>query len=240
MAKKGELLYEGKAKRLFKTDQEGILWVEYTDQATAFNGEKKDQLAGKGQLNNQISSLIFEWLSSQGIANHLVEKISDTEQLVHQVQIVPLEVVVRNVAAGSLSKRLGIEEGEVLPRPVLEFYYKDDALGDPLINIDHIQMLALATDAELDEIRKQALRVNEALTGFFSEMGITLVDYKLEFGRDTDGEILLSDEVSPDTCRLWDQSTGNKLDKDVFRRDLGDLIPVYQEVHARLQEKLAK
>lgn len=240
MAKKGELLYEGKAKRLFKTDQEGILWVEYTDQATAFNGEKKDQLAGKGQLNNQISSLIFEWLSSQGIANHLVEKISDTEQLVHQVQIVPLEVVVRNVAAGSLSKRLGIEAGEVLPRPVLEFYYKDDALGDPLINIDHIQMLALATDAELDEIRKQALRVNEALTGFFSEMGITLVDYKLEFGRDTDGEILLSDEVSPDTCRLWDQSTGNKLDKDVFRRDLGDLIPVYQEVHARLQEKLAK
>ena len=238
MAIKGDLLYEGKAKRLFKTDCDRVLWVEYMDQATAFNGEKKDQIKGKGVLNNQISSLIFEWLSVQGIANHLVERISPTEQLVHKVDIVPLEVVVRNTAAGSLSKRLGIPEGEELPRPIVEFYYKSDELGDPLINEDHIAIMAIATQEELAEIRRQALQVNEALQLLFGELGIRLVDYKLEFGRDADGKILLSDEVSPDTCRLWDMETNEKLDKDVYRRDLGDLVSVYQQVHDRLEQKL--
>lgn len=237
---KGDLLYEGKAKRLFHTDQEAVLWVEYMDQATAFNGEKKDLIGGKGNLNNKISSLIFQWLTSQGIPNHLIETLSDSEQLVRQVQIVPLEVVVRNVAAGSISQRLGIPEGRQLPCTVIELYYKDDALGDPLINDDHIAMLDLASPEELAQIREQALQVNHSLIELFGEVGIQLVDFKLEFGRDTQGHILLSDEVSPDTCRLWDAQTGEHLDKDVYRRDLGDLVPVYEKVYARLKEKLGQ
>lgn len=239
VADKGQLLYEGKAKKLYATAEEQILWVEYLDQATAFNGVKKDQIAGKGVLNNQISGLIFQVLSARGVPNHFVQQLSDTEQLVRRVEIVPLEVVVRNVSAGSISKRLGMEEGVEFAAPVIEFYFKDDDLGDPLINDEHIRLLNLASDEELAEIRRQALEVNRVLIDLFDSCGIRLVDFKLEFGRDADGSILLADEVSPDTSRLWDKETGDHLDKDVYRRDLGDLISVYQVVKARLEEKLA-
>lgn len=239
MASKGQLLYEGKAKKLYATEDQQVLWVEYLDQATAFNGEKKDQISGKAILNNQISSLIFQVLAERGVPNHLIEQLSDTEQLVRAVQIIPLEVVVRNVAAGSISKRLGIDEGTPLAFPVVEFYYKDDDLGDPLISEDHIRLLDIATPADLEEIRSQALTVNTQLQELFDSCGITLVDFKLEFGRDNNGQILLADEVSPDTSRLWDKETGAHLDKDVYRRDLGDLIDVYQVVRARLEDTLA-
>ena len=236
VASKGSLLYEGKAKKLYETDTPGVLWVEYSDQATAFNGLKKDQISGKGVLNNQITGLIFEQLAAAGIPSHYLESLSETEQLVRSVDIVPLEVVVRNVVAGSLSKRLGIEEGTPLEQPLVEFFYKDDELGDPLITDGHIRVLGVATPAELDDIHSKALAVNAALQEIFAGCGITLVDFKLEFGRDADGQILLADEISPDTCRLWDATTGEHLDKDVYRRDIGDLVSVYQVVLARLQE----
>ncbi len=235
VATKGRLLYEGKAKKLYATENDQVLWVEYLDQATAFNGEKKDQISGKGILNNQISSRIFMALTELGIPNHLIEELSITEQLVKAVEIVPLEVVVRNIAAGSISKRLGIPEGTPFNFPVVEFYYKDDDLGDPLINLDHIRLLELATPEELAEIRRQALVVNTALQELFTSCGIDLVDFKLEFGRDGAGAILLADEISPDTCRLWDKETGEHLDKDVYRRDLGDLVSVYETVLERLE-----
>lgn len=238
MTVKGQLLYEGKAKQLFATEDEQILWVEYSDQATAFNGVKKDQIVGKGVLNNQISGLIFQALKSSGVPNHFIEQLSETEQLVRKVEIVPLEVVVRNIAAGSISKRLGIEEGVAFPFPIIEFYYKDDELGDPLINNEHIRLLKIATPEELAEIQRQALQVNRTLQDLFAGCGINLVDFKLEFGRDGSGKILLADEVSPDTCRLWDSQTGEHLDKDVYRRDLGDLVSVYQVVHDRLTDLL--
>ncbi|MBZ5202729.1 phosphoribosylaminoimidazolesuccinocarboxamide synthase [Planomicrobium chinense] len=231
---KGQLLYEGKAKRLYATDEQDILWVEYKDSATAFNGEKKAEIAGKGMLNNKITSLIFERLQGAGIASHFVKQLSDHEQLVRQVAIIPVEVVTRNIVAGSMAKRLGLEEGTVLKRPIVEFYYKDDALGDPIITEDHIEMLELATTEEVQELREKALTVNEVLIGFFKEVGVDLVDFKIEFGRDHEGRILLADEISPDTCRLWDAKTKQKLDKDVFRRDLGNLTDAYELILAKL------
>lgn len=231
---KGQLLYEGKAKRLYATDEQDVLWVEYKDSATAFNGEKKAEIIGKGMLNNKITSLIFGKLQEAGIASHFVKQLSDHEQLVRQVEIIPVEVVTRNIVAGSMAKRLGLEEGTLLARPIVEFYYKDDALGDPIITEDHIELLQLASVQEVQELREKALHVNEVLIGFFTEVGVDLVDFKIEFGRDKEGSVLLADEISPDTCRLWDAKTKQKLDKDVFRRDLGDLTEAYQLILAKL------
>ncbi|MGG4509926.1 phosphoribosylaminoimidazolesuccinocarboxamide synthase [Heyndrickxia sporothermodurans] len=229
------LLYEGKAKRIFGTERDGVLLVEYKDSATAFNGEKKSEITGKGQLNNEISSLIFASLKESGIDSHFIEKISAYEQLVQQVSIIPLEVVTRNIVAGSLSKRLGIKEGTPLKKPIVEFYYKNDDLGDPLITEDHVEVLKIASPQELTLLKQKAIKINEVLSNLFSKLGIHLVDFKLEFGKDSNGEILLADEISPDTCRLWDKKTNQKLDKDVFRRDLGDLTTVYQEILNRLR-----
>lgn len=231
---KGQLLYEGKAKRLYTTDKEDILFVEYKDSATAFNGEKKAEIAGKGTLNNRITSLLFEKLKAAGIDSHFVEQLSDHEQLVKKVDIIPIEVVVRQVAAGSLAKRLGLEEGVELARPIVEFYYKDDELGDPLITEEHIELLNLASKEEVLALYAKGLQVNEVLTQFFKEIGVILVDFKLEFGRDEEGNVLLADEISPDTCRLWDKKTKQKLDKDVFRRDLGQLTDAYEIILSRL------
>lgn len=231
---KGQLLYEGKAKRLYSTAEENILFVEYKDSATAFNGEKKEEIAGKGILNNKITTLIFDKLKSAGIESHFVEQISENEQLVKKVDIIPIELVVRNIAAGSLAKRLGYEEGMPLRRPIVEFYYKNDDLGDPLITTEHIEILNIATPEEVQALYDNGLKVNEVLRPLFQEIGVTLVDFKLEFGRDASGQVLLADEVSPDTCRLWDIETNQKLDKDVFRRDLGNLTDVYKIILARL------
>lgn len=231
---KAQLLYEGKAKRLYQTDEQGILWVEYKDSATAFNGEKKEEISGKGRLNNQITSLLFEKLKANGIASHFVKQLSDSEQLVRKVSIIPIEVVVRNIVAGSMAKRLGIEEGKAIEQPVVEFYLKDDALGDPLITDDHVAMLGLATEQEVAVLKDKARKINEVLIGFFQEIGVDLVDFKIEFGRDENGEILLADEISPDTCRLWDKETKQKLDKDVFRRNLGNLTDAYELILSRL------
>ncbi|ALC83871.1 MULTISPECIES: phosphoribosylaminoimidazolesuccinocarboxamide synthase [Bacillus] len=234
---KQELLYEGKAKQIFKTDHDDILFVSYKDSATAFNGEKKATIAGKGRLNNEISSLIFEWLDKQGIENHFVERVSETEQLIKKVTIVPLEVVVRNVTAGSMAKRLGIEEGIALEQPLLEFYYKDDSLGDPLITEDHIWILKAATPEQVDTIKSITKRVNQELVQIFADCNVRLIDFKLEFGIDNNGQVLLADEISPDTCRLWDAETNEKLDKDVFRRDLGQLTDAYEEIFKRLRRQ---
>lgn len=231
---KGRLLYEGKAKQLFETEDENILFVSYKDSATAFNGEKKENIDGKGILNNKITTILFEQLKSKGIESHFVEKISDNEQLVRKVDIIPLEVVVRNIAAGSLSKRLGMEEGTPLKYTIVEFYYKDDELGDPLLTNAHIELLALATPEEIETLQSQALEINQVLQPIFKEIGVTLVDFKLEFGKTANGEILLADEISPDTCRLWDDKTNNKLDKDVFERNLGSLTEVYEIILSRL------
>lgn len=234
---KGQLLYEGKAKRLYQTEDPNILYVEYKDSATAFNGEKKAEIAGKGNLNNRITTLLFEKLAKAGIASHFVKSISDNEQLVKRVDIIPIEVVVRNIAAGSLAKRLGMEEGEILPRPIVEFYYKDDNLGDPFISQEHIDVLGIASEAEVEALYEQGLRVNEVLKPIFEDVGVQLIDFKLEFGRDEQGNVLLADEISPDTCRLWDSQTKQKLDKDVFRRDLGSLTDVYEIVLNKLGGK---
>ncbi|EAD8852839.1 phosphoribosylaminoimidazolesuccinocarboxamide synthase [Listeria monocytogenes] len=231
-----ELVYEGKAKRLFKTEEAGILRVTYKDDATALNGVRKESFAGKGELNNQITSLIFSHLAEAGIESHFIRAISETEQLVKEVSIIPLEVVVRNVMAGSLAKRLGKEEGEQIPNAIVEFYYKDDALDDPFINDDHVLYLEVATTSEMDTIRQAARSINKVLQELFNQMNITLIDFKLEFGRDVAGEILLADEISPDTCRLWDKETNQKLDKDVFRRNIGNLTDVYTEVLNRLKQ----
>ncbi|MGD7046190.1 phosphoribosylaminoimidazolesuccinocarboxamide synthase [Jeotgalibacillus proteolyticus] len=231
---KGQMLYEGKAKRLYSTNEEGILWLEYKDSATAFNGEKKATIEGKGQLNNLITSLLFERLKEEGIDSHFIEKLSDHEQLVRHVEIIPIEVVVRNTAAGTLAKRIGLEEGLKLKHTIVEYYYKDDDLGDPLINEDHISLLGLAGPEELTLLKEKALEINRVLTQFFEQIEVDLIDFKLEFGRDKDGSILLADEISPDTCRLWDSKTKQKLDKDVFRRDLGSLTDAYQTVFKRL------
>ncbi|HET7656698.1 MAG TPA: phosphoribosylaminoimidazolesuccinocarboxamide synthase [Bacillales bacterium] len=229
------MLYEGKAKRIFETDDASIVRVEYKDEATAFNAVKKANIAGKGQLNNTITSFIFKKLQEAGVENHFIEKLSDTEQLVKRVKIIPLEVVVRNTIAGSLSKRLGIEEGTILKQPFVEFYYKNDELGDPLITEDHVWVLEAATPEQLSEIKEKALKINEVLQKLFDGINIELVDFKLEFGLTDDGQLLLADEISPDTCRLWDKASRQKLDKDVFRRDLGDLTEAYREILTRLE-----
>ncbi|MDF0728792.1 phosphoribosylaminoimidazolesuccinocarboxamide synthase [Cytobacillus sp. S13-E01] len=232
-----DLLYEGKAKRIYKTNKENVVWVEYKDSATAFNGEKKAQITGKGRLNNEITSLLFEKLRMDGIQNHFIKKISDTEQLVKKVEIIPLEVVVRNIIAGSLSKRLGIEEGTPLEESIVEFYFKNDDLGDPLVTEDHIKTLKLATPEQLVVLREIGLKVNDILVAHFSSRNLRLVDFKLEFGIDADGQIILADEISPDTCRLWDKDTNQKFDKDVFRRDIGNLAEAYTEILNRLGGK---
>ncbi|MGJ7919322.1 phosphoribosylaminoimidazolesuccinocarboxamide synthase [Neobacillus sp. LXY-4] len=229
-----ELLYEGKAKKIYATEDENVVLVEYKDSATAFNGEKKANISGKGRLNNAITSLLFLKLHEQGIETHFIKQVSETEQLVKKVSIVPLEVVTRNVAAGSLSKRLGMEEGQALSKPLVEFYYKDDNLGDPLVTVDHILELNIATVEELETLKEKALQINAVLSSFFAELGIRLIDFKLEFGKDASGKIVLADEISPDTCRLWDAKTNEKLDKDVFRRDLGNLTDAYENILARL------
>ena len=234
---KGALLYEGKAKRVYATSDPELLWIEYKDSATAFDGKKKAEIEGKGRLNNLISSIIFTRLRERGIDSHFVQQLSETEQLVKKVAIIPLETVVRNYAAGSISKRLGIPEGERLRRPLVEFYYKSDALGDPLLTEDHIEILDLASREEVELLKTKALQVNAALTELFAELGIKLIDFKLEFGRDSQGSILLADEISPDTCRLWDLETNERLDKDVFRRDLGSLTEAYTAILARLDQK---
>ena len=233
-----ELLYEGKAKKLFITEDPQILRVEYKDDATAFNGKKFDRLREKGRLNNAITVFFFEHLDTKDIPSHFVRKISETEQLVRRVKIIPLEVVVRNVAAGSLSKRIGWEEGKELPHPIVEFYYKDDDLGDPLLAEEHIRLLELASEAQIEELKKRGLAVNEALESLMLSKGIRLIDFKLEFGLDQKGEILLADEISPDTCRFWDIESGKILDKDRFRRDLGGVTEAYLEIHQRLTEEI--
>jgi len=234
---KGALLYEGKAKRIYETNDPELLWIEYKDSATAFDGKKKAEIEGKGRLNNLISSIIFTKLQERDIDSHFVRQLSETEQLVKKVEIIPLETVVRNYAAGSISKRLGIPEGEKLRRPIVEFYYKDDALGDPLLTEDHIEILDLASPDEVELLKTKALEVNKVLTELFAELGVKLIDFKLEFGRDSQGNILLADEISPDTCRLWDLETNERLDKDVFRRDLGSLTEAYKAILARLDQK---
>ena len=234
---KGAFIYEGKAKRLFETSDPNIVLIEYKDSFTAFNGEKKATMGGKGQLNNKISANIFIYLKENGIPVHFEQQLDDIHQLARRVTILPLEVVVRNITTGSICKRLGIEEGLRLPRPLVEFYYKEDALGDPIVTEDHALLFGWATAEDIAEIKKLTLRVNELLSAFFLEKGIVLVDFKLEFGKDAAGNILLADEVSPDTCRFWDQSTGNRLDKDRFRKDLGNVLEAYEEIWRRLSGK---
>ena len=230
----GELLYEGKAKKIFATAHPYEVLVWYKDDATAFNGAKRGQIHSKGRLNNAISSMFFEILDAKGIKSHYIRKIDDRSMLVKKLKIIQIEVVVRNIAAGSLSQRLGLPEGQELSRPVVEFYYKDDALGDPLINDWHIAALGLASPEELAFLADRGLAVNAILSEHLAARKVRLVDFKLEFGKSGE-EILLGDEISPDTCRFWDAETGQKLDKDRFRRDLGDVEAAYQEMHDRLK-----
>ena len=229
-----EQLYQGKAKRVFAPDDESLVLVDYGDDAPAGNGAKKGTIVGKGAVNNRMTNMLMQQLAAKGVPNHFVRELDDRRTLVRKVQIVPLEVIVRNIAAGSLSARLGLEEGAVLARPVIEFCYKDDALGDPMVNDDHILAIGAATAEELAAIRRMALQVNDFLRERMAGAGIELVDFKLEFGRTPDGEVILADEISPDTCRFWDSKTHAHLDKDLFRRDLGGAEEAYQEVLRRL------
>jgi len=229
-----EMLYEGKAKKVYKTADADLYVVEYKDDATAFNGEKKGTILDKGVVNNKMSALLFQMLEEKGIPTHFERLINDREQIVKAVKILPLEVIVRNVAAGSLAKRLGLEEGTPMNKTVLEFCYKDDALGDPIINDYHIAAIELATEAQVATIKEMALKINTILSEFFMARGLKLIDFKLEFGV-FKGDVILADEISPDTCRLWDAETNKKMDKDRFRRDLGDVESTYQEVLGRLQ-----
>ncbi len=234
--KKLEMIYEGKAKKVYKTEDAKKYIVEYKDDATAFNGEKKGTIIGKGVVNNKMSAALFALLEKEGIPTHQIELLSDRESLVKAVKILPLEVIVRNVAAGSLAKRLGLEEGVLMKETVLEFSYKNDELGDPMINDYHIKAMEFATDEELSTVKEYALKVNEVLKKFFMEINIKLIDFKLEFGL-YDNQVILADEISPDTCRLWDAETNKKLDKDRFRRDMGGVEEVYQEVLTRISSK---
>jgi len=233
---KREQLYEGKAKKVFATENPDILIVDYKDDATAFNGQKKGTIVGKGVINNRMSNFMFQMLEKKGIPTHYIEELSDRETAVRKVNIVPLEVIVRNIAAGSFSKRYGVEEGRALLCPVLEYSFKNDALGDPLINSYHALALGLATREELDRIAALTFKVNEELKAFFLSVGVILVDFKIEFGRcpALGNQIILADEISPDTCRLWDAKTHEKLDKDRFRRDLGHVEDAYQEIFRRI------
>ena len=233
-----EQLYEGKAKKVFATDDPELLIVAYKDDATAFNGLKKGTIVGKGVINNKMSNRLMAMLEKNGIPTHYVKELSDRETLVKKVSIVPLEVIVRNISAGSFAKHYGVEEGIVFDQPTVEFSYKNDALGDPLLNTSHALALKLATAQEIETIRTYALRIDELLKAFWKTCGVTLVDFKLEFGRLSDGTIVLADEISPDTCRLWDAATGEKLDKDRFRRDLGGVEEAYAEIMHRLEEHL--
>jgi phosphoribosylaminoimidazole-succinocarboxamide synthase len=230
-------VYEGKAKILYEGPEPGTLIVHYKDDTTAFNNQKKEVIDGKGVLNNRISELIFSKLNDIGVPTHFLKRLNMREQLIRAVEIIPLEVVVRNVAAGSLAKRLGLTEGTALPRSIIEFYYKNDELGDPMVSEEHVTAFGWATPQEIDDIMALAIRINDFLSGLFLGIGIRLVDFKLEFGRLYEGEmmrIILADEISPDSCRLWDMKTNDKLDKDRFRRDLGGLVEAYQDVARRL------
>jgi len=231
--KKGVQLYEGKAKKVFATDNPDILIVDYKDDATAFNGEKKGTIVGKGAINNRMTNYLFQMLEKEGIPTHFIEELSDRETAVKKVSIVPLEVIIRNVAAGSFAKRLGVEEGTVFTEPTIEFSYKNDTLGDPLINDYFARALDLATWEEIETIKKYAFKINEVLKAYFLKAELRLIDFKIEFGRYHD-KIILADEISPDTCRLWDVHTNEKLDKDRFRRDLGNVEEAYKEVMKRL------
>ncbi len=235
VSEKKEQMYEGKAKKVFATDNPDLVIVDYKDDATAFNGLKKGTIAGKGVINNKMSNMMFRLMEKKGIPTHYVEEISDRETIVKKVQIVPLEVIIRNTAAGSMSKRLGIPEGTKLACPVLEFSYKNDDLGDPMINDYHALAMELATKEEIETIKNMAFAINDIMIEFFKKMNINLIDFKLEFGR-YHGEIVLADEISPDTCRFWDMTTGEKLDKDRFRRDMGGVEDAYKEVFKRLSE----
>ncbi len=232
--KKLEQVYEGKAKKVFRTDDEGLFIVDYKDDATAFNGLKKGTIAGKGAINNRMTNSIMQLLEQHGISTHFVKELSERETLVKRVQIVPIEVIVRNVAAGSLAKRLGLAEGTRLKSTVLEYCYKNDELGDPMINDYHIFAMGLASKEQLEKIAAYSLKINEILVAFFKEIGVDLIDFKLEYGVTNDGTLVLADEISPDTCRFWDSKTGEKLDKDRFRRDLGGVEEAYQEMMKRL------
>ncbi len=231
---KKDFIYEGKAKKLYTTEDPDYVIVEYKDSFTAFNGLKKATMGGKGILNNKISSKLFGILAEKGVESHFVERIDDTCQIVKRVSIVPLEVIVRNITTGSLCKRLGVREGMELPRPLFEMCYKDDALGDPFIIEDHALLFGWATKEELDKIKETSLRVNGILKDYFAKLGVVLVDFKLEFGKDRHGNLILADEISPDTCRFWDKSTGDRLDKDRFRKDLGDVLGAYEEIWRRI------
>ena len=237
MEKKSQL-YEGKAKKVFATDNPSLLIVSYKDDATAFNGLKKGTISGKGIINNRMSNMLMKKLEEYSVPTHFVEELSERETVVKKVTIVPLEVIVRNISAGSFSKRYGIEEGKVFEKPTVEFSYKNDDLGDPLINDCHAVAIEVATSEEIETIKNYALKVNDFLKTFWKECGIILVDFKLEFGKLSDGTIVLADEISPDTCRLWDSETGKKLDKDRFRRDLGGVEDAYAEVMKRLCEHM--
>lgn len=231
-------LYEGKAKKVFETDNPEILMVSYKDDATAFNGLKKGTIVGKGVINNKMSNLLMQKLESQGIPTHFVKELNDRETLVKKVTILPLEVIIRNIAAGSFSKNYGVPEGQVFTSPTIEFSYKNDELGDPLCNSYHAIALGLCSKEEIETVKTYAFKINELLKDFWSKCGVTLVDFKIEFGRLSDGTIILADEISPDTCRLWDSKTGEKLDKDRFRRDLGGVEDAYNEVMKRLNENI--
>lgn len=231
---KKEQLYEGKAKKVYATDDKNLVIVDYKDDATAFNGLKKGTIEGKGVINNKMSNFLMQILEKEGVKTHFVEELSERETLVKKVSIVPLEVIIRNISAGSFAKRYGVNEGIVFDEPTIEFSYKNDDLGDPLLNEYHALALKLATKAEIDLIKSMAFKINATLKEYFKKLNVTLVDFKLEFGKTADGEIVLADEISPDTCRFWDSTTGEKLDKDRFRRDLGGVEGAYQEMMRRL------
>ena len=233
MEKKAQM-YEGKAKRVYATEDPTLVIVSYKDDATAFNGLKKGTIEGKGVINNKMSNFLMQILEKEGVKTHFVEELSDRETLVRKVSIVPLEVIIRNISAGSFAKRYGVNEGVVFDAPTIEFSYKNDDLGDPLLNEYHALALKLATKEEIEKIKSMAFKVNATLKEYFKKLNVTLVDFKLEFGKTVDGEIVLADEISPDTCRFWDSTTGEKLDKDRFRRDLGGVEGAYQEMMRRL------
>ena len=229
-----EMLYEGKAKQVFATDDPEVVMVHYKDDATAFNGLKKGTITGKGVINNQVTNFMMQKLEQAGVPTHFVQELNERDTLVKKVRIVPLEVIIRNISAGSFAKRFGVEEGIVFENPTIEYSYKNDDLGDPMINTAQALALKLATPAEIETIRTMAFKVNEVMKAFFQEVGVDLVDFKLEFGRLSDGTIVLADEISPDTCRFWDSKTHEKLDKDRFRRDLGGVEDAYEEMRRRI------
>lgn len=234
--KKKEIVYEGKGKKLYKTDDDNLLIAEFKDDLTAFNAQKKSSENGKGSLNCQISSLIFKLLNEKNIDNHFVEQLDSNSMLCKKVKIIPLEVVVRNVATGSLSKRLGIKDGTILPFDLVEFYYKDDVLGDPIINDEHCKIMKiLDNDDDINHIKNIARKINDILIDFFDSKGVRLIDFKIEFGRDSNNNIILADEISPDSCRLWDKQSNKKMDKDIFRENLGNVVDAYKEVLNRIK-----